>query len=81
MQCASRDEAKSPGGDPRGEGYRPVRRFHYLIVGTASKDDAEALAARLHGQVELGGEVVWETTPGNPFAVFGGLASSSLRPG
>jgi hypothetical protein len=75
VQCASRDEAKSLAGTLEGEGYNPVRRFHYLIVGTASKDDADALAARLHGQVELGGEVVWETTPQNPFAVFGGLGS------
>jgi hypothetical protein len=75
VQCASRDEAKSLAETLEGEGYNPVRRFHYLIVGTASKEDADALAARLHGQVELGGEVVWETTPQNPFAVFGGLGS------
>jgi hypothetical protein len=75
VQCASRDEAKSLAEILEGEGYNPVRRFHYLIVGTASKNDADALADRLHGQVELGGEVVWETTPQNPFAVFGGLGS------
>lgn len=75
VQCASRDEAKSLAETLEGEGYNPVRRFHYLIVGTASKEDADALAARLHGQVELGGEVVWEATPQNPFAVFGGLGS------
>jgi hypothetical protein len=75
VQCASRDEAKSLAETLEGEGYDPVRRFHYLIVGTASKEDADALAARLHGQVELGGEVVWEATPQNPFAVFGGLGS------
>jgi len=75
VQCASRGEAKSLAETLEGEGYHPVRRFHYLIVGTASKEDADALAARLHGQVELGGEAVWETTPQNPFAVFGGLGS------
>ena len=75
VQCASRDEAKSLAETLEGEGYHPVRRFHYLIVGTASKEDADALAARVHGQVELGGEVVWEATPQNPFAVFGGLGS------
>jgi hypothetical protein len=75
VQCASRSEAKSLTETLEGEGYNPVRRFHYLIVGTESKEDADALAARLHGQVELGGEVVWETTPQNPFAVFGGLGS------
>ncbi len=75
VQSASRDEAKSLAETLEGEGYHPVRRFHFLIVGTASKEDADALAARLHGQVELGGEVVWEATPQNPFAVFGGLGS------
>ena len=44
------------------------------IAGTASKEDADALAARFHGQVEAGGELVWETLPGNPFSVFGGLS-------
>lgn len=75
VQCASRDEAKALAETLEGEGYNPVRHFHYLIVGTASKEDADALAARLHGQVEPGGEVVWEATPQNPFAVFGGLGS------
>src|SRR3954452_137173 len=75
VQCASREEAKSLAEKLEGEGYNPVRRFHYLIVGTASKEGADALAARLHGQVEPGGELVWETAPQNPFAVFGGLGS------
>ena len=59
-----------------GEGYSVERRWQYLIVGTASKEDAEALAARVHGEVEPGGELVWETVPGNPFAIFGGLGGS-----
>jgi len=75
VECGSRDEARSLAGTLEGEGYNPVRRFHYLIVGTASREDAEALAARLHGQAEPGGELVWETAPQNPFAVFGGLGS------
>jgi hypothetical protein len=73
VQCRSRQEAKQLAEQLEGEGYRPVRRFRYLIVGAASKEEAEQLAQRLHGQVEPGGEVVWETAPGNPFAVFGGL--------
>jgi len=58
------------------EGYSVERRWRHLIVGAASKEEAEALAARLHGEVEPGGELVWETVPGNPFAVFGGLGGS-----
>ncbi|MGH2934815.1 MAG: SPOR domain-containing protein, partial [Gaiellaceae bacterium] len=73
VQCPTRQEAKALAEQLEGEGYRPVRRFHYLIVGAASKEEAEQLAQRLHGQVEPGGEVVLETAPGNPFAVFGGL--------
>jgi hypothetical protein len=73
VRCASHHAARELADSLAAEGFRPVVRFHYLIVGTASKEDAEALAARLHGQVEGGGEVVWETSPGNPFAVFGGL--------
>jgi hypothetical protein len=57
------------------EGYRVVRRWRYVIVGTGSRDEAVELASRLHGEVEPGGELVWETVPGNPFAVFGGLGS------
>lgn len=75
VQCTSHAEAKSLADTLEQEGYRPVRRFRYLIVGAASKEDADALAQRLHGTVELGGEVVWEETPQNPFAVFGGLGT------
>jgi len=73
VECASRKEAGELAERLETEGYRPERRFHYLIVGTASREDADALAARLHGEVELGGEVVYEVEPANPFAIFGGL--------
>ena len=73
VEGASRDAARSLAKTLEDEGYRPIRQSNFLIVGTASKEDAEALATRLHGTVELGGEVVWEETPPNPFAIFGGL--------
>jgi hypothetical protein len=73
VECPSHDEARKLAKQLEAEGYKPERRFQYLIVGTASREDADALAVRLHGEVEAGGEVVWETTPTNPFAVFGGL--------
>jgi hypothetical protein len=63
------------------EGYSVVRRWKYLIVGAASKEDAQALADRVHGEVEPGGELVWEVVPGNPFAIFGGLGSSGTPTG
>jgi hypothetical protein len=55
------------------EGYEVVRRWRYLIVGTATREEAAELAKRLHGEVEPGGELVYEVMPRNPFAIFGGL--------
>ena len=74
VECASREEARKLAEQLEAEGYQPQRSFHYLVVGTATREDADALAERLHGDVEAGGEVVWETTPQSPFAIFGGLA-------
>jgi hypothetical protein len=77
VECPSRQAAGDLAEQLEGEGYKPERRFRYLIVGTASKEDAEALAERLHGEVELGGEVAWEELPRNKnvFAIFGGLGT------
>ena len=77
----SHREARALAETLEGEGYSVERRWQYLIVGTASKEDAEALAKRVHGEVEPGGDLVWETVPGNPFAVFGGLGSSGTPAG
>jgi hypothetical protein len=73
VTAPSHHEAKALVEQLESEGYRPLRRFQYVIVGTASKEDADRLAARLHGEVEGGGELVYEVEPANPFAVFGGL--------
>lgn len=75
VECGSRQEARDLAERLESEGYKPLRHFQYLIVGTASHEDAEVLATRLHGEVEVGGEVVLEAmakTP-SPFAIFGGL--------
>ena len=76
VEYDSHDEAARNGDELEREGYRVVRRYKYLIVGAETEDDARALARRLHGEVEPGGELVWEATPGNPFAIFGGLGGS-----
>jgi hypothetical protein len=68
-------EADELADELESEGYDVVRRWRYLIVGTASEEEARQLAERVHGEVEPGGEVVWEVTPQNPFAVFGGLGA------
>jgi hypothetical protein len=75
VECSSRQEASKLAAQLEQEGYKPERRFQYLIVGTANREDADALAARLHGEVEPGGELVYETSPSNPFAIFGGLGT------
>jgi hypothetical protein len=73
VECASRQEAGQLADQLEGEGYKPERRFQFLIVGTASRAEADALAQRLHGEVEPGGELVYEVEPANPFAIFGGM--------
>src|SRR6201986_1130025 len=70
VECPSREEAHKLAEQLEAEGYKPERRFQYLIVGTACREDAEALSERLHGVVEAGGDVAWETwerRPGNWF--------------
>jgi hypothetical protein len=64
-----------------GEGIPVTRRATFLLVGAVNEDEAAALAKRLRGEVpegatvevEPGGAMVWEVSPKNPFAVFGGL--------
>jgi hypothetical protein len=73
VELASHDEADRLADELEGEGYDVVRRWRYLIVGTASEEEARSLATRVHGDAQPGGEVVWEVAPQNPFAVFGGL--------
>ena len=75
VECGSRQEARDLAERLEAEGYKPLRHSHFLIVGAASHEDAEALATRLHGEVEVGGEVVLEAMSQSPsrFAIFGGL--------
>ena len=73
VELDSHAEAEELADTLEQEGYDVVRRWRYLIVGAASEDEARALARRVHGEVEPGGEVVWEVAPQNPFALFGGL--------
>lgn len=76
VECASHAEAHELADRLEAEGYGVVRRWRYVIAGTASEEDAQALAGRVHGTVEAGGELVWEVAPGNPFAIFGGLGGT-----
>jgi hypothetical protein len=76
VSARSREEAKALEEQLESEGYSVSRLFDRLVIGAASKEDADALAQRVHGEVEPGGAAIWETVPGNPFAVFGGLGGS-----
>lgn len=73
VELDSHAEAERLADRLEGEGYGVARRWRYVIVGAGSEEEARELARRLHGEAEPGGEVVWEVTPQNPFAVFGGL--------
>lgn len=75
VECESLDEAEQLAEELEREGYGVVRHFRYVIAGTATREEAAALARRVHGEVEPGGELVWEVTPQNPFAIFGGLGA------
>jgi hypothetical protein len=76
IPCRSHAEAKDLALRLEADGYGVVRRWSYVIAGTETREQAERLAKSLHGEVEAGGELVWETQPSNPFAVFGGLGSA-----
>src|SRR6478672_10771818 len=75
IPCRSHREARELADRLESEGYGVVRRWSFVIAGVATREEADELATRLHGEVGPGGELVWETTPGNPYAVFGGLGS------
>jgi hypothetical protein len=76
VSTRSREAARELANQLAGEGYGVVRRWNFVIAGCATREQAVELAARVHGQVEAGGELVWETLPGNPFAIFGGIGDA-----
>jgi hypothetical protein len=64
------------------EGITPItRRWKYVLIGTASDDDAQSLAERLRREAPEGATVTaepsatieWELASGNPFSLFGGF--------
>jgi (2Fe-2S) ferredoxin len=73
VDCRSHREARELADRLEADGYSVARRWRYVIAGAASREDAAALAQRVHGEVEPGGELVYEVNPTNPFAIFGGM--------
>ncbi len=75
VEAGSLREAHDLAEALRAEGYDVSRTFTYVIAGAGSREEAVELARRVHGEVEPGGELVYEVQPQNPFAVFGGLGA------
>jgi hypothetical protein len=83
VSLPSREATEALADRLESEGFPVVKRSTFLLVGAANQDEAIALAERLRGEapegarveVEPGGAMVWEVSPGNPFAVFGGLGA------
>jgi len=75
VEADSLREAHDLAEQLRSEGYDVSRTFTYVIAGARSREEAVDLARRIHGEVEPGGELVYEVQPQNPFAVFGGLGT------
>ncbi len=73
--CGSHREAAELAAQLEGEGYAPVRHWKHLMIGASTREEADALAARLHGEVEAGGAVAWEESLDSdvvrPFVFFG----------
>jgi hypothetical protein len=75
VEAGSLREAHDLAEQLRSEGYDVSRTFTYVIAGARSREEAVDLARRVHGEVEPGGELVYEVQPQNPFAIFGGLGT------
>jgi len=73
IEADSREDAARLAKELRADGYSVTRSFRYVIAGTDSREAAVELARRVHGEVEPGGELVYEARPTNPFAFVGAL--------
>ena len=81
VSLPSREATEELADRLQAEGIPVTRRSTFLLVGAVNEDEATELAQRLRDEVpegasvevEPGGAMVWEVSPRNPFAVFGGL--------
>ena len=82
IEFPSHGEAREFAEKLEAEGLKPVRRWHYMVVGAADEDAANALAERIRAEapadskvtVEGSLAVAWSERPINPFFFLGGLA-------
>jgi hypothetical protein len=82
VEFPSHGEAKEFAEKLEAEGFAPVRRWRYLVVGAADEDAAKELAERIRGEAPADSKVTaegslaaaWAERPTNPFFFLGGLA-------
>ena len=81
VTCASRHEASELSGRLEDEGIANIHRWSWVLIGANDEDDATALAQRLRDElpsatitVDTNPRAIWDSLPGNPFAILGGLA-------
>jgi hypothetical protein len=81
VQCRSHGETVELAERLRANGLPPVQRWRYLLLGAVNEQAADELAVRVRALVPDDSSVTVEAslpalaggTPGNPFAVLGGL--------
>jgi hypothetical protein len=82
VEFPSHREAKELDEKLKAEGFEPVRRWRYLVVGAADEDAAKQLAERIRAEAPADSKVTtegslaaaWRERPTNPFFFLGGLA-------
>jgi hypothetical protein len=82
VEFPSHTEAREFDKKLKDEGFEPVRRWHYLVVGAADEDAAKGLADRIRAEAPVDSKVTvegslaaaWGERPVNPFFFLGGLA-------
>jgi hypothetical protein len=82
VEFPSHREAHDFNAKLKEEGFEPVRRWRYLVVGAADEDQANELADRIRAEAPADSKVTaegseraaWRERPQNPFWFLGGLA-------
>jgi hypothetical protein len=81
VRCPSHHEKDALAERLRAEGLPTVERWHSVLIGASDEEAAKALAERLRAEAPAGSEItigasaqaLRAETPGNPFAILGGL--------
>ncbi|OJU85456.1 MAG: hypothetical protein BGO11_00460 [Solirubrobacterales bacterium 70-9] len=82
IEFPSHGEARDFAKKLEDEGFQPVRRWRYMVVGAADEDAANELADRIRAEAPADSKVTaegslraaWDERPVNPFFFLGGLA-------